>query len=195
MGSPVAFVFPGQGSQNPGMGQFLYDEFQIARDIFERASDTLNLDIKKLCFTATPEELALTENTQPALLTVSVATALVLKEIFNIQPTCTAGHSIGEYSSLVLGSAFTFETAIQAVRLRGQSMQSAVPAGQGGMVATLGLTEDQVEFLCRWVCENSGYSPLSPANFNCEGQIVISGNQKALTWMMDHFKPEILHPS
>ncbi len=192
MNSLKAFVFPGQGSQSVGMGQFLYDEFQIARDTFAEASEAIDLDIKKLCFTSSEQELALTEKTQPALLTLSVATSRVLTDILGIKPDITAGHSIGEYSSFVLGSVITFKEAVQAVRLRGQAMQKAVPAGQGGMTATLGLSAEQVDFLCRWACENSGHSPLSAANFNCDGQIVISGNQLVLDWLKLNFKPEIL---
>lgn len=188
----LSFVFPGQGSQSSGMGTFLYEEFKVARDIFEQASDVLGFDIKKLCFTGSTEELALTENTQPALLTVSTATSAVLQEVMGLKPTLTAGHSIGEYSSFVLGKVLSFSDAILAVRLRGQAMQSAVPTGQGGMTAILGLNEEQVQFLCLWACQKSGFSPLSPANYNCDGQIVISGNQKALAWLKENFNPEIL---
>ena len=188
----LGFVYPGQGSQSPGMGAFLYEEFEVARRFFEMASDAINLDLKKLCFTGSIQELALTENTQPALLTVSMATTQVIQEITGLVPSLTAGHSVGEYASLVLGGVISFQAAVKAVQLRGQSMQNAVPEGQGGMVAVLGLTEEQVHFLCRWACENSGFSPLSPANYNCEGQIVISGNQKVLNWLKDHFNPEIL---
>lgn len=188
----LGFVFPGQGSQSPGMGLFLFENFKEAREVFELASDSIKLDIKKLCFTSSEQELALTENTQPALLTVSTATAVVLKKHFGIQPTITAGHSIGEYASIVVAEAIDFSDAVQAVRLRGQAMQSAVPVGQGGMTATLGLNQEQVEFLCHWTEQNSGYKPLSPANYNCDGQIVISGSQKALDWLKTKFKPEIL---
>lgn len=188
----MTFVFPGQGSQSLGMGEFLYKEFKICRDLFDEGSEAIGVDLKKLCFNSSDAELALTENTQPALLTVSTATARVLTNEFGIKPTATAGHSIGEYASLVLGSVITFSDAIKAVRLRGQAMQSAVPVGQGGMIATLGLTEEQVHFLCQWACENSKFSPLSPANFNCDGQIVISGNANALNWLKENFKPEIL---
>ena len=188
----MSFLFPGQGSQAPGMGKFLYDEFKIARETFEEASDAIKLDLKKLCFTESPEVLALTENTQPALLTVSTATARVLRSQFGAKPQITAGHSIGEYASLVLGDVLAFKDAVKAVKTRGQAMQSAVPVGQGGMTATLGLDEAQALFLCRWTVEQSGFSPLSPANFNCDGQIVISGRLDALHWLKANFKPEIL---
>ena len=187
-----AFLFPGQGSQTPGMGQFLYDEFKIARETFEEASDAINLDIKKLCFSESLETLSLTENTQPALLTVSTATARVLESQFGAKAQITAGHSIGEYASFVLGQVITFKEAVRSVRLRGQAMQSAVPVGQGGMTATLGLNEEQVQFLCSWAMKETGLKPLSPANFNCDGQIVISGNLKILDWLKSNFKADIL---
>ena len=186
-----SILFPGQGSQTPGMGKFLFEEFKEAREIFEEASDALQFDIKKLCFTGSEADLALTENTQPALLTVSVATAKVLIKQFGVICEKTAGHSIGEYSSLVLGEVISFNEAVKSVRFRGQAMQSAVPQGQGGMTATLGLDQQQVEFLCKHAVEQSGFGPLSPANYNCDGQIVISGNLKTLNWLKENFKPEI----
>lgn len=187
-----AFLFPGQGSQAPGMGSFLYENFKTAKLTFEEASDAIGIDLKKLCFTASVEELALTENTQPALLTVSIATARVLSEDIGIRASTTAGHSIGEYASCVYAGVLAFKDAVRAVRVRGQAMQSAVPVGQGGMTATMGLTEEQVQFLCDYTVKNSGFAPLSPANYNCNGQIVISGNMKALEWLKANFKPEIL---
>lgn len=187
-----AFLFPGQGSQTPGMGKFLYDEFQIARETFEEASDAIQIDIKKLCFTDSIENLSLTENTQPALLTVSTATSRVLQSQFGAKASITAGHSIGEYASFVLGQTISFKDAVKAVRLRGQAMQSSVPVGHGGMTATLGLNEVQVLFLCDWAMQETGLKPLSPANFNCDGQIVISGNLKILDWLKTNFKAEVL---
>ena len=187
-----AFLFPGQGSQSVGMGQFLHNEFKIARETFEEASDALSIDMKKLCFNETLEALSLTENTQPALLTVSTATARVLNQVIGVKPQITAGHSIGEYASLVLSSVINFKDAVKAVRLRGQAMQSAVPVGQGGMSATLGLNEEQVQFLCDWAMQETQQKPLSPANYNCDGQIVISGNLNILNWLKTNFKPEIL---
>jgi len=186
-----SFIFPGQGSQAPGMGKFLFDEFAIARNTYEEASDALSIDLKKLCFEGSEQDLALTENTQPALLTTSVATARVLKTTFGLKSSATAGHSIGEYSSFVEGGVFSFPDAVRAVRNRGQYMQSAVPVGEGGMAATLGLDEAQVLFLCSWTEKNSGFKPVNAANFNCDGQIVISGSLKALNWLKDNFKSEI----
>lgn len=187
-----AFLFPGQGSQSPGMGSVLHENFSTARLAFEEASDAIGVDMKKLCFQGSAEELALTENTQPALLTVSTATARVLERDLGRIPQVTAGHSIGEYAGAVLAGVMTFADAMRAVRLRGQAMQSAVPVGQGGMCATLGLSEEQVRFLCDWAVENSGTGPLSPANYNCEGQIVISGSQQTLDWLKTNFRAEVL---
>lgn len=187
-----AFLFPGQGSQTPGMGQFLYDNFAVAKHTFEEASDAINIDLKKLCFSGSIEDLALTENTQPALLTVSTATSRVLQKDFGLKPEVTAGHSIGEYASFVLADVMNFSDAVKSVRVRGQAMQSAVPVGKGGMIATLGLNEEQVQFLCKWAVEGSGQGPVSAANYNCEGQIVISGDMKALDWLKVSFKAEIL---
>ncbi len=186
-----SFLFPGQGSQSPGMGKFLFDQFKLAREIFDDASDVLQIDMKELCFTGSVEELAFTENTQPALLTVSTVTAQILTKEFGIDVNVTAGHSIGEYASLVLAGVLPFAEALRAVRFRGQAMQSAVPAGLGGMTATLGLDEQQVQFLCDYAVTKSGYGPLSPANYNCDGQIVISGNLKTLNWLKENFQPLI----
>ena len=185
-------VFPGQGSQQPCMGRFLFNNFKIAQETFEEASEALKQDMKKLCFEGTEAELALTENTQPALLLVSTATQRVLRNEFSVKVQSAAGHSIGEYAALVAADVVRFDQSMRAVRTRGQAMQSAVPVGQGGMVAVLGLEPDQVETLCHYVVKNSGVGPLSPANFNSPGQIVISGSQKAIDWLKDNFKPELI---
>lgn len=187
----AAFLFPGQGSQAIGMGKFLYENFALAKTIFEEASDAISVDMKKLCFDSDEKTLALTENTQPALLTVSTATAQVIQKDFGVKASSTAGHSIGEYSSLVLSHTMKFADAVRAVKFRGQAMQNAVPVGKGGMTATLGLNIEQTKFLCAWTEKNSGHFPVSPANYNCDGQIVISGNLDALNWLKDNFKAEI----
>ena len=187
-------LYPGQGSQQPGMGRFLFEQFPIARQTFEEAADALAFDIKKLCFDGSVQDLALTENTQPALLCVSTATQRVLRSQFGVTVKSAAGHSIGEYAALVSADAMPFAGAMRAVRTRGQAMQAAVPVGQGGMVAVMGLDPEQIETLCGYVVKNSGKSPLSPANFNSPGQIVISGSQSAIDWMKENVKAETLWP-
>lgn len=186
-----SFVFPGQGSQSLGMGKWLYEQFPVAKQVFDEASTAISVDMAKLCFDSSDADLALTANTQPALLCVSTATQRVLNQKLNIPVQYTAGHSIGEYASMVLAGVLPFETAMKAVRLRGESMQKAVPVGEGGMIACLGLDEAQVQILCQWAMEKSGHFPVQPANFNCPGQIVLSGNLKALNFLRENFKPEI----
>lgn len=185
-------AFPGQGSQQPGMGRFLFENFKVAQETFEEGSEALKQDMKKLCFEGSESDLALTENTQPALLLVSTATQKVLRHDFGVKAVAAAGHSIGEYAALVAANVIRFDEAMRAVRTRGQAMQSAVPVGQGGMVAVLGLEPDQVETLCNYTVKNSGFGPLSAANFNSPGQIVISGSLKAINWLKDNFKPEAI---
>lgn len=187
-------LFPGQGSQHPGMGKFLYDEFQIARETFEEASDALSLDLKKLCFEGPESDLALTENTQPCLLLVSTATYRVFTSLVDFKPIAAAGHSIGEYAAHVSAGTMKFSDAIRAVRQRGQFMQSAVPVGQGGMLAVMGLTPDQTKRLCSWVESETGEKPIEPANFNAPGQIVISGKAKLIDWLQKNFKADLFAP-
>jgi len=173
----TAFVFPGQGSQAVGMGKELCDHFKVAREIFEEADDTLRFSISGLCFEGPEEALKLTENTQPAVLTASIAALRVLRAERGIQPELTAGHSLGEYSALVASGALSFAEAVQIVRLRGKFMQEAVPVGEGTMAAILGMEWEEVEKVCE---EASSGEVLSPANFNCPGQIVVAGHTKAV---------------
>lgn len=189
-----ALLFPGQGSQSPGMGKFLFESFKEARETFEEASEAIRVDMKKLCFDGSVTELSLTENTQPALLAVSIATERVVTRQFGVKAHTAAGHSIGEYAALVSAGVLPFDHAMRAVRTRGQAMQEAVPVGQGGMVAVMGLDVNQTEQLCKYVVEKSGFSPLSPANINSPGQIVISGSMKAIEWLTTNFKAEDLWP-
>jgi [acyl-carrier-protein] S-malonyltransferase len=183
----IAFIFPGQGSQYVGMGKGLCENFRVARQVFEEADDTLHLSISDLCFKGPEEVLRLTENTQPAVLTTSIAALKVLQEEKEMAPHSTAGHSLGEYSALVASEALTFSEAVKIVRLRGQFMQEAVPLGEGVMAAVLGMERDQVEKLCE---EVSSGEILTPANFNCPGQIVIAGHTKAIERAIERIKQE-----
>lgn len=183
--SRTAFIFPGQGSQSVGMGKELFDHFKVAREVFEEADDTLQLSISKLCFEGPEETLKLTENTQPAVLTVSVAALRVLQSEKGIEPVLMAGHSLGEYTALVATGAFSFADAVRVVRLRGRFMQEAVPVGEGTMAAVMGMGPEEVEQICR---EASEGEVLAPANFNCPGQIVIAGHTKAVARAIDLVK-------
>src|SRR5271170_2854423 len=143
----VAFLFPGQGSQYVGMGRDFVDNFPIARQTFEEADDALGFPLSALCFEGPEEELRLTENTQPAIFTVSIAAQRVLAER-GITPSYVAGHSLGEYSANVAAGTMSFADAVRTVRSRGQYMQEAVPAGEGAMAAILGMAADEVVKAC-----------------------------------------------
>jgi [acyl-carrier-protein] S-malonyltransferase len=171
----IAVVFPGQGSQKEGMGRDFYDRYPRARGVFEEADRALNRPLSKLCFEGPQEELQLTENTQPGLLTVSIAIWSLLNEV--LQPDFVAGHSLGEYTALTAAGVLRFTDAVRLVRRRGEFMQQAVPVGQGAMLAVLGAEPEKVEQLCREAAQGQ---VLSPANFNCPGQIVIAGNAEAI---------------
>ena len=172
----LSLVFPGQGSQYVGMGKDLYDNFKVARDTFAQASDKLNLDLKKLCFES--EDVHLTVNAQPAILTVSTAAFRVLTSEREIKADFVAGHSLGEYSALVASGSLDFEDAICAVSKRGEFSQEAVPIGIGGMAAVLGLPDEEVDKICNEASDNNSY--VSAANYNSIGQVVISGVKKAV---------------
>lgn len=172
----VAFIFPGQGSQYPGMGRELAEAFPTARRVFEEADRALGFPISKLCFEGPAEELQLTANTQPAILTVSVAAAGVLRDK-GISPHYVAGHSLGEYSALVAAGALRLEDAVRVVRKRGQYMQEAVPVGQGAMAALLGMEATAVEAVC---VESAQGEVVLPANLNSPGQVVIAGHATAV---------------
>lgn len=183
-------LFPGQGSQHVGMGRFLFDNFKSTQMLFEEASDTLGTNFKKLCFDGPESDLTLTENTQPALLLVSTATFTALTETTPLQFSFGAGHSLGEYSALVAGNSLPFAQTMKAVRLRGQAMQQAVPVGQGGMLAVLGLEDSEVLKFCEWAVRESGLKPLEPANFNAPGQVVVSGSKELCDWVQANFTSE-----
>ncbi len=183
----TAFLFPGQGSQYVGMGKEFYDNFRVAKEVFEEADDALRFSVSSLCFQGPEEALKLTENTQPAVLTTSIAALRVLQSEKGIPPHLTAGHSLGEYSALVASGALTFADAVRIVRLRGRFMQEAVPVGEGAMAAILGMEREQIEKLCE---EVSSGEVLTPANFNCPGQIVIAGHSKAVDRAIERVKQE-----
>ena len=183
----TAFIFPGQGSQYVGMGKEFFENFREARDVFQEADDVLHLSISSLCFQGPDEALKLTENTQPAVLTTSIAALRVLQAEKGVVPRLAAGHSLGEYIALVVSGALAFADAVQIVRLRGRFMQEAVPVGEGAMAAILGMERGQVEKMCEEAAEGE---VLTPANFNCAGQIVIAGHAKAVERAMERVKQE-----
>ena len=172
-----AFLFPGQGSQYVGMGKDLKQNFKVAADIFAEADEALHEDLSKLCFEGPEDDLKLTRNTQPAILTVSIAALRVLQQETGLVPAMTAGHSLGEYSALVASGALQFTDAVAIVRKRGTFMQEAVPVGVGGMAAVLGMETEVLEQICKDSAEGQA---VSPANYNCPGQIVISGHMEAV---------------
>lgn len=172
----IVFVFPGQGSQYVGMGRELADRYPEAAAVFQEAEAALGRPLARLCFNGPAEELTLTENTQPAVLTVSVACYRVL-QAHGVVPAAVAGHSLGEYSALVAAGSLTFAEAVKLVAKRAQLMATAVPAGQGGMAAVLGLDAEKVVTLCREVKEGT----VEAANFNAPGQVVVAGDRQGLS--------------
>lgn len=174
--SKLAFLFPGQASQYPGMGRDLAEKFPESRAVFEEADAALGFPISKLCFEGSEDDLKLTENTQPAILTVSVAAYRALASR-GVAPDFAAGHSLGEYSVLVAAGTLEFSAAVQIVRRRGRYMQEAVPAGEGAMAAIMGLSPADVAEVCKKAAQGE---VVSPANLNSPEQTVISGNAAAV---------------
>ncbi|HBA71407.1 MAG: [acyl-carrier-protein] S-malonyltransferase [Geobacteraceae bacterium GWC2_55_20] len=170
--SKAAFIFPGQGSQYPGMGKEFAENFPVARQVFEEADDSLGFKLSTICFSGSDEELRLTANTQPAILTASIAALRVVQQETGLKADYLAGHSLGEYSALVCSGALNFCDAVRTVRARGTFMQEAVPVGTGSMAAILSVEQDVLEDICREAAEGE---VVAPANFNSPGQIVIAG--------------------
>ena len=177
-----AMVFPGQGSQKPGMGKDLAEQFAVARQVFEEADDALGFSISRLCFEGPAEELQLTENTQPAILTTSVAAFRAARDSGLPAPNFVAGHSLGEYSALVAAGVLEFADAVKIVRARGHYMQEAVPVGTGAMAAVIGGELEAIEQACR---EASGDQVCSIANSNSPKQVVIAGHTAAVDRAME----------
>jgi [acyl-carrier-protein] S-malonyltransferase len=174
----VAWCFPGQGSQFVGMGRDVAEAFAPARDVFERADRALGEKISALCFEGPEAALTLTRNTQPAIVTTSVAILAALRARTALPlPVSAAGHSLGEYSALVASGALSLEDAVRIVRLRGEAMQEAVPAGAGAMAAVMGLPPDKLGAICEEAAQGE---VVSAANYNAPGQIVIAGHAAAV---------------
>jgi [acyl-carrier-protein] S-malonyltransferase len=177
----VAFLFPGQGSQYVGMGKELCEHFSVAAQAFQEAEETLGFALSQLCFFGPEADLQLTENTQPAILAVSVAALRVLQSETSVRPSYVAGHSLGEYSALVCVGALSFGDALRIVRERGRLMQAAVPSGEGAMAVIIGLEMAAVGSVCK---EAEQGDVVTPANYNGGGQIVIAGSRAAVARAM-----------
>jgi [acyl-carrier-protein] S-malonyltransferase len=174
----IAFIFPGQGSQKVGMGQDIYEKSEKAKQIFNEADEALGYALSELCFQGPEDALRLTANTQPAILTTSIALYRALQEKHPLTPDFVAGHSLGEYSALVAAEALCFRDAVTTVHKRGTYMEEAVPAGLGAMSAIMNLKRDTLDEVCRSVSKEGHV--VEPANYNSPGQIVISGHAEAV---------------
>lgn len=185
----LAFVFPGQGSQAVGMLSAMGDCHPIINDTFAEASDQVGFDLWKMAQSASAETLALTENTQPLILTASTALFRVWQHQGGRNPTVAAGHSLGEFSALVAADSLGFGDAVRLVRLRGQAMQAAVPVGEGAMAAVIGLEDEPINQMCAQITADSGL-PVLAVNFNSPGQVVIAGSAEAVSLAAEALKAE-----
>ena len=184
--SKVAFVFPGQGAQKVGMCKDFYDNYACAKKVFEEADEALGFSISKLCFEGPEEDLRLTKNTQPAILTCSVAALAVMQE-HGLECETAGGHSLGEYSALVAAGVMNLQDAVVAVHKRGEFMQEAVPVGEGAMAAVMGMVPDEIVAICQQMEKDCGEA-VQAVNFNCPGQIVIAGTTKAVEKAVEALK-------
>jgi [acyl-carrier-protein] S-malonyltransferase len=175
----TAFVFPGQGSQRVGMLGAAYQQYRSVRDTFDEAAEALGYDVWRLVSEGEQDALNLTETTQPVLLTTSVALWRAWLEAGGAAPRVMSGHSLGEFSALVCAGAMRFRDAVRLVRLRGRFMQSAVPVGEGAMMAIIGLDDERIDAICRSI--SSPEALVSAVNYNCPGQVVIAGHAAAVT--------------
>ncbi len=173
----IAYIFPGQGSQAPGMGKDLADKFAAARQVFEEADEAVGFALSELCFNGPAEQLQLTENTQPAILTTSIAVLRAMESEGFPRPDFVAGHSLGEYSALVAAGSLSLSDAVTTVRARGRYMQEAVPVGTGAMAAILGVSLETIEAAC---AEAAQGEVCGAANINSPSQIVIAGDAAAI---------------
>ncbi|KOS02436.1 MULTISPECIES: ACP S-malonyltransferase [Paenibacillus] len=182
----TAFIFPGQGSQAVGMAKDAYEAVPAATEVFRQADERLGFALSTLIFEGPDTALKQTSNTQPALLTASIALYEAFKEKMGIHPDYVAGHSLGEYSALVASGVLAFEDAVEIVRTRGEFMEQAIPDGQGGMAAVLGADREALAALCRDITESGQLVEL--ANINCPGQIVVSGTKEGVAAVAERVK-------
>lgn len=185
----IAFLFPGQGAQRVGMGQELADHDAALRGVFDEADQALGFSLSQTMFEGPEDQLTLTENTQPALLTTAMAAYRMVEMALDRRPDYVAGHSLGEYAAICAAGGLSFSDAVRLVRRRGQAMQAAVPVGVGAMAAMLNMSQEAVEAACRAGVESAG-GVCAPANFNTSAQIVISGHKAAVEAAITYAKAQ-----
>lgn len=187
----IAYLFPGQGSQIVGMGKS-FKHLELSKELFSKANEALGFDLQQLCYEGPEQELILTQNAQPAILTVSVIAHQIFHSYTQQKPDFLAGHSLGEYTALVVAGVLKFEDAVKIVHLRGKFMQEAVPIGEGTMAVVLGESVEKLTELCH---QESKGEYVAPANFNTKGQIVIAGHTPAVKRVLQHVKGKLLDVS